>query len=85
MNENSNTDGGKMNTNLVSNATLQAISHIQVFLVVTKKKLQNERGDIPGWVLVTVMTAGLVVAVWSVADSQLKTVLTDALRGVSQP
>ena len=74
-----------MSTNLIGNATLRAISHAQVFLVTTRKRLQNERGDIPGWVLVTVMTAGLVVAVWSVADGQLKTVLTDALRGVSQP
>jgi hypothetical protein len=46
---------------------------------------RDERGDIPGWVLVTVMTAGLVVAVWSVADGQLKSVLTSALRSVSQP
>ena len=45
----------------------------------------GERSDIPDLVLVTVMTAGLVVAVWSVADDQLKTVLTNALRGVSQP
>ena len=74
-----------MNTNLVRNVMLQAISRTQVFLVATKNELRNERGDIPGWVLVTVMTAGLVVAVWSVADGQLKTVLTDALRGVSQP
>lgn len=74
-----------MNTNLVRNVMLQAISRTQIFLVATKNELRNERGDIPGWVLVTVMTAGLVVAVWSVADGQLKTVLTDALRGVSQP
>jgi hypothetical protein len=46
---------------------------------------RDERGDIPGWVLVTVMSAGLVVAVWSVADGQLKSVLTSALRSVSQP
>lgn len=46
---------------------------------------RDERGDVPGWVLVTVMTAGLVVAVWSVADGQLKSVLTGALRSVSQP
>ena len=85
MNEDSVTDGGEMNINSISNATLQAISYLQFFLEVTRKRLQNERGDIPGWVLVTVMTAGLVVAVWSVADGQLKTVLTDALRGVSQP
>lgn len=48
-------------------------------------KSRDERGDVPGWVLVTVMTAGLVVAVWSVADGQLKSVLTSALRSVSQP
>jgi hypothetical protein len=48
-------------------------------------KSRNERGDVPGWVLVTVMTAGLVVAVWSVADGQLKSVLTSALRSVSRP
>jgi hypothetical protein len=48
-------------------------------------KLRDERGDVPGWVLITVMTAGLVVAVWSVADGQLKSVLTSALRSVSQP
>ena len=47
--------------------------------------LREQRGDVPGWVLVTVMTAGLVVAIWSVADGQLKTVLSNALRSVSQP
>jgi hypothetical protein len=46
---------------------------------------REERGDVPGWVLVTVMTAGLVVAIWSVADGQLKTVLSNALRSVSKP
>jgi hypothetical protein len=49
------------------------------------ERSRDERGDVPGWVLVTVMTAGLVVAVWSVADGQLKSVLTSALRSVSQP
>jgi hypothetical protein len=47
--------------------------------------VREERGDVPGWVLVTVMTAGLVVAIWSVADGQLKTVLSNALRSVSKP
>ncbi len=48
-------------------------------------QLSSDRGDVPGWVLVTVMTAGLVVAIWSVADSQLKSVLGSALRSVSAP
>ena len=45
----------------------------------------DERGDVPGWVLVTVMTAGLVVAIWSIADGQLKSVLQNAIRSVSSP
>lgn len=46
---------------------------------------KDERGDVPGWVLVTVMTAGLVVALWSIADGQLKSVLENAIRSVSSP
>ena len=42
----------------------------------------DERGDVPGWVLVTVMTAGLVMAVWGLADEQLKQLLEDALDSV---
>ena len=41
-----------------------------------------ERGDVPGWVLVTVMTAGLVAALWAVAGPQLQRMLTDALHSV---
>lgn len=43
---------------------------------------RGERGDVPGWVLVTVMTAGLVMAIWSAADDQLRQMLKDALDSV---
>jgi hypothetical protein len=43
---------------------------------------RDERGDVPGWVLVTVMTAGLVMAIWGVAEDQLKQMLKDALDSV---
>ncbi len=42
-----------------------------------------ERGDVPGWVLVTVMTAGLVTVLWGVADDQLRTILSRALSSVT--
>lgn len=42
----------------------------------------RERGDVPGWVLVTIMTAGLVTALWLVADDKLKELFSDALDGV---
>ena len=43
---------------------------------------RDDRGDVPGWVLVTIMTAGLVTALWVVADDKLKTLFTSALDGV---
>jgi hypothetical protein len=45
--------------------------------------LKSDRGDIPGWVLVTVMTAGLVTAIWLIADGQLTSVLDRAISSVS--
>jgi hypothetical protein len=43
---------------------------------------RTERGDVPGWVLITVMTAGLVAALWAVAGPQLAGMLRDALNSV---
>ncbi|WP_067781509.1 hypothetical protein [Actinomyces vulturis] len=43
----------------------------------------EERGDVPGWVLVTLMTAGLVVALWAVAGPALTQVFTDAIAKVT--
>jgi hypothetical protein len=43
---------------------------------------RDERGDVPGWVLITVMTAGLVAALWAIAGPQLSQMLRDALRSV---
>lgn len=43
---------------------------------------QRERGDVPGWVLVTLMTAGLVVAIWALAGPALENVFTTAMERV---
>jgi hypothetical protein len=48
-------------------------------------RLMEERGDVPGWVLVAVMTAGLVTALWLVADTQLTGVLNRAISSVTKP
>ena len=45
----------------------------------------SDRGDVPGWVLVTLMTAGLVVAIWAVAGPALTTMFTNALKSVTGP
>ena len=44
---------------------------------------RDDRGDVPGWVLITVMTAGLVAALWAIAGPQLSTMLRQALSSVS--
>jgi hypothetical protein len=43
---------------------------------------RGERGDVPGWVMITVMTAGLVAAIWAVAGPELVAMLRDALGSV---
>jgi hypothetical protein len=48
----------------------------------TSRDRGSERGDVPGWVLITVMTAGLVAALWAVAGDALSTMLRDALSSV---
>lgn len=44
-----------------------------------------ERGDVPGWVLVTLMTAGLVTAIWAVASPTLVNLFRTAIEGVTGP
>ena len=42
----------------------------------------EERGDVPGWVLITVMTAGLVAGLWAIAGPALEGMLRQALDSV---
>jgi len=44
---------------------------------------RDERGDVPGWVLITVMTVGLVAIISAVAGDELTRLLRSALRSVS--
>jgi hypothetical protein len=45
----------------------------------------RDRGDVPGWVLVTIMTAGLVVALWAIAGPKLGQLFGDAVDSVHGP
>ena len=42
----------------------------------------DERGDVPGWVLITLMTAGLVIIIWALAGPALSNVFTEAISRV---
>ncbi len=43
----------------------------------------RDRGDVPGWVLVTLMTAGLVLALWALAGPALTGVFSDSIARVT--
>jgi hypothetical protein len=40
---------------------------------------ESERGDVPGWVLITLMTAGLVIIIWAIAGPALSNVFEQAI------
>ncbi|WP_236968646.1 hypothetical protein [Microbacterium aurantiacum] len=45
--------------------------------------LEDEIGDVPGWVLITLMTAGLVVLIWALAGPALAGLFESAIARVS--
>ena len=56
---------------------------MMVWWIALTSRSRDERGDVPGWVMITVMTAALVSAIWLIAEDQLKSLLNDALDSVS--
>ncbi|WP_119697265.1 hypothetical protein [Microbacterium halotolerans] len=44
--------------------------------------IDDETGDVPGWVLVTLMTAGLVVTIWVLAGPALSALFERAISSV---
>jgi hypothetical protein len=59
------------------------LTRLLLSVALKPRPAERERGDVPGWVLITVMTAGLVVAIWQLAGTQLANMLKDALSSVS--
>ena len=43
---------------------------------------KDDTGDVPGWVLITLMTAGLVVVIWAFAAPALQGVFDEAMSRV---
>jgi hypothetical protein len=52
-------------------------------LLAVASRSDGERGDVPGWVLITMMTAGLVVLLWGVAGPALTGLFNHAISSVS--
>ena len=48
------------------------------------KALSDDRGDVPGWVLVVLMTTGLVTAIWTIAAPRLSAILKNSLDAMNR-
>jgi len=75
---------GTSQRSLVWAVTLAMLAGMRATAAVVARARGDERdkGDVPGWVLVTIMTAGLVTALWLVADDKLTQLFNDALDSV---
>ncbi len=42
-------------------------------------RLHSDQGDVPGWVLITLMTSAIVVGLWAVASEQILQLFNNAM------
>lgn len=59
------------------------MSILQRGVTVGAVRLREERGDVPGWVLITLMTAALVVLIWALAGPALSEIFQNAIAKVT--
>jgi hypothetical protein len=59
------------------------MSSIIHFFTRASRRTSDDRGDVPGWVLVTLMTAGLVILIWGLAGPALAGLFEQAMSRVS--
>lgn len=76
--------------NVIQPLTASIAAGVTVVVHVVLAGLQRggtnrERGDVPGWVLITLMTAGLVTILWALAGTQLAALFTQAISSVTGP
>ena len=62
---------------------LAVLLQVRTYPVARRWPDRRDRGDVPGWVLITVMTAGLVSAIWLLAGPTLPQMFQDALGKVT--
>ncbi|MSO25918.1 MAG: hypothetical protein EXQ73_03160 [Candidatus Nanopelagicaceae bacterium] len=63
---------------------MRAVIKLLKFNIYLKNQIDKilkskSRGDVPGWVLVVLMTTALVTGIWSIAAPKLTTILRNSL------
>ena len=63
---------------------MKPLTYLRVWTLTARDRVgDDDRGDVPGWVMVTVMTAILVVAILGVFEPQIKSSLSGIIDSVS--
>jgi hypothetical protein len=62
---------------------MRVLTYLTAWLLNARDRSGRDRGDVPGWVMVTVMTAVLVVAILGIFEPQIKDALSGIIDSVS--
>lgn len=84
-----NSESGPSPEIRISGLIPRLTTHVQISIDGARNKIHKrlfryesestERGDVPGWVLVVLMTTGLVTAIWTIAAPRLTAILRNSL------
>lgn len=69
----------KLDETLARVSILIANKYSQIEQSRVMRAISDQRGDVPGWVLVVLMTTGLVTAIWTIAAPRLSAILKNSL------
>lgn len=61
---------------------LLLMNTLSTLAATTRERSRDERGDVPGWVLITLMSAGLVAVLWVLAEGALTDLFSSAMETV---
>lgn len=59
------------------NSILTRVYAVATGSVAAAGRRRDERGDVPGWVLITLMTAALALLIWGLASERLEALFTE--------
>jgi hypothetical protein len=62
---------------------MRLFGYLVAWLAAARTRVRGDRGDVPGWVMVTVMSAILVVAILAVFEPEIKDAIVGAIHSVS--
>jgi len=62
---------------------MRVFAMVTAWLMTMRERGRGDRADVPGWVMVTVMTAVLVVAILGIFEPQIKDALSGIIDSVS--